>query len=574
MSHPPDDAVPASPSPAPAGFAGLGLAPELAATVASLGYEEPTPIQREAIPVLLSGRDLLGQAATGTGKTAAFALPLVQRTKGLELERGKPRGIVLVPTRELAMQVAEALHKYGKALGASVLPIYGGSSFGQQARVLERGVALVVATPGRAVDHLTRGTMDLSQAGVVVLDEADEMLDMGFADDLEAILSRTPPGRQTALFSATLAERILGLAHSHLRDPVRVAIAREKGQGADVQRVRQTAYMVKRPHKLEALSRLLDMEPPVAGIVFCRTRLVVDEVAEALAARGWRTEPLHGGLSQDQRERVLARLREGRIDLLVATDVASRGLDIDHLTHVVNFDLPIDPDAFVHRVGRTGRAGREGVAITLVDPREQRLLRTIQYATRLHIELARMPTAEDLERRRREMTRATVQAAQDKETGAPFRSMAAEMAAAHDPVELLAGALELLHRAEHGELAASDNDYDFALEAPHETRQRREPPGRRETRPREHAEGAPDHDGGVARLFIGAGRMHGLRPGDLVGAITGETGLPSTVIGPIRIAERFSLVEVLGEHASTIIAALRQAKVRGLRLNVRHDREG
>jgi len=568
----------------PAGFAALGLKPELAAAVAALGYEEPTPIQRESIPVLLAGRDLLGQAATGTGKTAAFALPLLHLTTGMELERNKPRALVLVPTRELAMQVAEAVHKYGKALGASVLPIYGGSSFGQQARVLDRGVAVVVATPGRAVDHLTRGTMDLSQVRCVVLDEADEMLDMGFADDLEAILSRAPAGRQTALFSATMAERILGLAQNHLKNPVRIAIARERNKNEEVQRVKQMAYMVKRPHKLEALARVLDMESPTATIVFCRTRVAVDEVTEAMGARGWRAEALHGGLSQDQRERVLSRFRESRIDLLVATDVAARGLDIDHLSHVVNFDVPIDPDAYVHRVGRTGRAGREGVAITFLDQREQRLLRNIQYATRMRIDLAKMPSAADLERRRREMTRAAVLAAHGKQDNPEFRAMAAEMASGVDPIELVAAALELLHRAEHGELAASDNDYDFALE-PQDANQKLKNRPERERPQRGPKPAAPagqhsDDDRsvegptGVARLFVGAGRFQGLRPGDLVGAITGETGLPNSVIGPIRIAERFSLVEVLGEHAHQIVEALRHTKVRGLKLNVRFDREG
>ena len=577
MQHDAQDTTPAA---APSGFAALGLQPELAAAVAALGYEEPTPIQREAIPVLLSGRDLLGQAATGTGKTAAFALPLLQLSAGMELERCKPRALVLVPTRELAMQVAEAVHKYGKALGASVLPVYGGSSFGQQARVLERGVAVVVATPGRAVDHLTRGTLDLSQTRCIVLDEADEMLDMGFAEDLEAILSRAPEGRQTALFSATMAERILGLAQAHLKDPVRISIARERHGADDVQRVRQTAYMVKRPHKLEALARVLDMESPTAAIVFCRTRLAVDEVTEALGARGWRAEPLHGGMAQDQRERVLGRFREGRVDLLVATDVAARGLDIDHLSHVVNFDVPIDPDAYVHRVGRTGRAGREGVAITFLDQREQRLLRNIQYATRMRIDLARIPTAADLERRRREMTRALVLQAHAQQGGASFREMAAELAAGVDATELVAAALELLHRAEHGELAASDNDYDFAIEPAHEGRGRNDRRG--DDRQRQQRAAPPVHDDRgheppeqeIARLFIGAGRFQGLRPGDLVGAITGETGLPSSVIGPIRIAERFSLVEVLGEHAHAIIGALRQCKVRGIKLNVRFDREG
>jgi len=585
--------APAAPA-TPAGFAALGLAPEITAALTALGYEEPTPIQREAIPVLLDGRDLLGQAATGTGKTAAFALPLLATTGGKTLNPGKPRALVLVPTRELAMQVAEAIHRYGKALGASVLPVYGGTSFGQQVRVLSRGVQVVVATPGRAVDHLTRGTMDLSEVGMVVLDEADEMLDMGFAEDLEAILSRAPKPRQTALFSATIAPHILGLAKTHLSNPVHVAIARERTEPGAVPRVRQVAYVVRRDHKVEALGRVLDMESPTSVIVFCRTRIAVDEVTESMNARGYRSEALHGGFSQDQRERVLGRFRENRVDLLIATDVAARGLDIEHISHVVNFDVPIDPDAYVHRIGRTGRAGREGVAITFLEPREQRLLRNIQNATRAPIDIQQIPTAADLDRRRRELTRAALLEVLEAKAAGAFQSMAAELAKTVDPIELAAAALELAHRAEHGGGASSNNDQDFAVDAP-SGRDRRGAQGESaaqsgfgaQSGSRDHREPrrpSPGRDAGesrgdpgpgpdAARLFIGAGRFQSIRPGDFVGAITGETGLSSDVIGPIRIAERFSLIDVAAEHADDIIRALRRTKVRGLKLNVRYDRE-
>lgn len=600
------DTLPLEPA-AASTFAALGLGPELAAAVLALGYEEATPIQREAIPVLLGGRDLLGQAATGTGKTAAFALPLIQVTSGQKLNPGKPRALVLVPTRELAMQVAEAVHRYGKALGATVLPVYGGTSFGQQVRVLSRGVQVVVATPGRAVDHLTRGTMDLSEASFVVLDEADEMLDMGFAEDLEAILSRAPKPRQTALFSATMAPHILGLAKNHLTDPVQVSIARERAEPGAVPRVRQTAYLVRRDHKIEALGRVLDMESPTSVIVFCRTRVAVDEVTESMNARGYRSEALHGGFSQDQRERVLGRFRDNRVDLLIATDVAARGLDIEHISHVVNFDVPIDPDAYVHRIGRTGRAGREGVAITFLEPREQRLLRNIQNATRAPIQMAQIPTAKDLDQRRRELTRAALLEVLEAKSGGAFQAMAAELAETIDPIELAAAALELAHRAEHGGGASNNNDQDFAVDSGpkdrrgppqrdprpqrdfRESRDSRETRDPRETRgpresfdPRDQRRPAGDFgdrrgDQGpgpdAARLFIGAGRFQSLRPGDLVGAITGETGLPSDVIGPIRIAERFSLIDVAAEHADDIIRALRKTKVRGLKMNVRYDRE-
>ena len=367
----------------PLGFPALGIAPELCTTLASLGYEEATPIQRESIPPLLGGRDLLGQAGTGTGKTAAFALPLLQGLPREKPKPGRPLAVVLVPTRELAMQVAEAIHRYGKEKNASVLPIYGGQSIGQQLRALGRGVEIVVATPGRALDHLQRGTLDLADVKTVILDEADEMLDMGFADDLDAILKRTSEERQTALFSATLPPRILAIAEKHLENPVRIAIAAERTKSGSLPRVRQVVYVVPRAQKHTALGRVLDMETPTSAIVFCRTRLEVDELAEAMNAHGYRAEALHGGFEQEQRDRVMKRFRGGKADLLIATDVAARGLDIEHVSHVFNYDVPTDPDAYVHRIGRTGRMGREGVAITFAEPREHRLLRSIEKATQL-----------------------------------------------------------------------------------------------------------------------------------------------------------------------------------------------
>ncbi len=390
-----------------AGFADLGIDPRILATLTALGYEEPTPIQRETIPVLLGGRDLIGQAATGTGKTAAFAIPLLQR---IELATGKrpvTQALVLVPTRELAMQVAQAVHRYGKEMGVSVLPIYGGQSIEQQLRVLKRGVDVVIATPGRALDHIKRRTLSLAHVKVVVLDEADEMLDMGFAEDLEAILDSTPSERQTALFSATIPARIAAIGQKYLTDPVRIAVEGERMVEGTAPRVRQTAYIVARAHKLAALGRVLDMEAPTAALVFCRTRTEVDQLTESLNGRGYRAEALHGGMSQEQRDRVMRRFRDNSAELLIATDVAARGLDIEHLSHVVNYDVPSAADAYVHRIGRTGRAGREGVAITLAEPREHRLLRNIERLTKQRIEVATVPTADDLRARRLELTQAT-----------------------------------------------------------------------------------------------------------------------------------------------------------------------
>ena len=390
------------------GFASLGLDSRLLSALTALGYEEPTPIQRAAIPALLTGGDVLAQAATGTGKTAAFALPLLHRLSTDAPARERTAALILVPTRELAMQVAEAVHRYGKSLGVLSLPIYGGASMETQIRALKRGVDVVVATPGRALDHIRRGTLSLHAVKTVVLDEADEMLDMGFAEDLEAILEATPAERQTALFSATLPPRIATIAARHLRDPETIKIDREPVAAGKTAKVRQVAYIVPRAHKMAALGRVLDIEHPTSVIVFCRTRTEVDELTETLNARGYRAEALHGGMSQDQRDRVMKKFRANKTDLLVATDVAARGLDVQHVSHVVNYDVPSASESYVHRIGRTGRAGREGVAITLAEPREHRLLRNIEFLTKSKIEIAQVPTVADLRARRLELTRASL----------------------------------------------------------------------------------------------------------------------------------------------------------------------
>ena len=388
-------------------FANLGLRAELLKTLAALGYEEATPIQQATIPPLLEGRDLLGQAATGTGKTAAFALPILQKLQARRRNH-QPIALVLVPTRELAMQVAEAMHRYGRELHVRVLPIYGGQPIGRQLRELDRGVDVIIATPGRALDHINRRTLPLDHVRTVVLDEADEMLDMGFAEDMEAILSAAPAERQTVLFSATLPPRIVALSRKYLRNPVTIKIERPAARKDEAPLVRQTAYIVQRGHKLAALGRVLDVEAPQSALVFCRTRNEVDELAEALNARGYRTEALHGGMSQEARDRVMKKLRTGAAELLIATDVAARGLDVDVLTHVINYDVPAAPDAYIHRIGRVGRAGREGVAITLAEPREHRLLKNIERVARHKIHVAKVPTLADMRARRMELTTAAL----------------------------------------------------------------------------------------------------------------------------------------------------------------------
>jgi ATP-dependent RNA helicase DeaD len=429
----------------------------------------------------------------------------------------------------------------------------------------------------------------------VVLDEADEMLDMGFAEDLEAILARAPSERQTALFSATLPARILGIAQQSLRDPVRVTIARERAEPGETPRVRQVAYVVPRSRKDAALARILDMEAPTSAILFCRTRLEVDELTEAMNARGYRAEALHGGFAQEQRDRVMKRFRSGKSDLLVATDVAARGLDVEHVSHVVNYDVPLDPDDYVHRIGRTGRAGREGVAITLVTPREKRVLENIRRATRQYIPIESVPSASDLETRRLERTREAVLEALESGDLEGYRAVALDLAASHDPVDVAAAALKLARSAGRGEDEEPEEDFEWRPPARQERRDDRESHQRgRPPFERGHGghggHGGPGGHGGherpsrkgppslraqgvdSVRLFVGAGRAASLRPGDLVGAITNEAGVPGSAIGQIHISERHSLVEVRAEVADAVLRALRSTTLRGRKVNVRPDK--
>jgi ATP-dependent RNA helicase DeaD len=566
-----------------AGFSGLGLDPRILAALAGLGYEEPTPVQREAIPPLLAGRDVLGQAATGTGKTAAFALPLLHIVTPDADPRERTRALILVPTRELAMQVAEAVNRYGKSMGVCALPIYGGAAMETQLRALKRGVDVVVATPGRALDHIRRKTMRLEHVQVVVLDEADEMLDMGFAEDLEAILEATPAERQTALFSATLPPRIADIANKHLKDPVRVRIDREVVAAGASPRVRQVAYIVSRAHKMATLGRILDVENPTSAIVFCRTRTEVDEVAETLNAQGYRAEALHGGLSQEQRDRVMKKFRANTADLLIATDVAARGLDVQHVSHVVNYDVPSAAEAYVHRIGRTGRAGREGVAITLAEPREHRLLRNIEHQTKQKIEIAAVPTVADLRARRLEMTRASLRETIIAGGLDPFRVLVDSLAQEFDIMDVAAAAVKQADAKDGGSDGEEIPAVTLRTERPARSDRERAPTAKAGSHRHEAAKAGaragagkreritPEWD--VARLYIGAGRQAKVRPSDLVGAIVNEAGVDPRAIGAIQITERFSLVEVPDDIADGIIDTLRGATIKGKRVPVRRDRE-
>jgi ATP-dependent RNA helicase DeaD len=561
----------------PNGFADLGLRPELLASLAQLGYEEPTPIQEEAIPPLAEGRDLLGQAATGTGKTAAFALPVLQR---LPVERdsggagGGPVALVLVPTRELAVQVSEAFHRYGRDLGARVLPVYGGAPIGRQLRALESGVDVVVATPGRALDLVQRGSLRLGGVATVVLDEADEMLDMGFAEDLDALLAETPDERQTVLFSATMPRRLDALARRHLRDPMRISIGREAVEPGEPPKVRQTAYVVPRAAKPAALGRVLDVEAPSAAIVFCRTREEVDSLTETLNGRGYRAEALHGGMSQEQRDRVMGRLRSGTADLLVATDVAARGLDIEQLTHVVNYDVPSAPESYVHRIGRVGRAGREGVAITLAEPREHRMLKLIEKVGGASITVEKLPTVADLRTRRLELTRAALRETLLEEDLEHYRVVVESLADEFDPIEVALAAVKLAAEAGGGDDADEEEipEVSFRPERSAGRGTDRRGADRRGEAGRNGGRGGRADGGRVARLFVGAGRNAGVRPQDLVGAIAGETDLSGRDVGAIEIHQRFALVEVPESAADDVVRSLRSTTIKGRKVPVRRDR--
>ena len=500
-------------------FADLGITSPMTEGLTALGYEEPTPIQREAIPSLLAGRDLVGQAATGTGKTAAFALPLLQKIPAGEPQPSSPSILVLVPTRELAMQVAEAFHRYGRPVGATVVPIYGGQEFSHQIRALRRGVHVVVATPGRAIDHLRRKTLNFRAVQAVVLDEADEMLDMGFADDIESLLETVPRERQTALFSATMPARIQAIAERHLSNPHRIALAQEKTPKGKAPLVRQSAYLVSRANKVAALGRILDLEAATLALVFCRTRTEVDALAETLAGHGYRAEALHGGMSQEQRDRVMKRTRGGGVDLLIATDVAARGLDIDQLSHVINFNVPESPAAYVHRIGRTGRAGREGVAITLVEPREHRMLKSIEQATKNKIQVVPIPSMLDVRAKRLDLTREMIRERITAGNLDHYRVVVEALAQEFDLMDIGLAAVQMAHETVAGK------DPDDSVPLPSEPE--RSPQSGKPRRDR------PPSRPAMTRVYIGAGKKANIRPTDIVGAIANEAGIDAKSIGTI-----------------------------------------
>jgi ATP-dependent RNA helicase DeaD len=551
------------------GFAVMGLDPRL---MNALDYKTPSPIQREAIPVLLQGKDLVGLAGTGTGKTAAFALPILHRLRANPATEQGVAALILVPTRELAIQVAKALSKYGKPIGLSVLAVYGGTGYGEQIRAIRNNVEVVVATPGRALDLMNKGKLPLDAVQMLVLDEADEMLNMGFAEDMDAILSQTPKERQTMLFSATMPPRIEEMTKKHLNQPVRIQVAKEQPASGEVAKVRQTAYVVGQEHKARALARLLDIEQPTSAIIFVRTRMDADELVGGLAHRGFKPLALHGGLAQEQRDRVMQRFRAGEANLLVATDIAARGLDIAHLSHVVNYDIPTDTDQYIHRIGRVGRAGRAGVAITLTTPREQGRLYQVERAVKQKIMIAPIPTVKDLKAARINRTRTQLTEALAKaEVPDELRALVADMAKTFDPTDLALVALTLLRAGakpddekeipavntqRNNNTSTRQDRFQRGFDAVEQTKQ----VGRRPT------------NRGMAKVFFGIGRDAGVAPRDFVMAIEHEAGVPGKDIGTIDLTDRFALVEVPGELADYVVETMQGLRIRGRRVNVRADR--
>ena len=567
-------------------FRDLNLSPAVHRVLDDVGYETPTPIQAATIPRMLAGNDVVGQAQTGTGKTAAFALPILTR---LTPKPTKPQALVLTPTRELAIQVAEAFQRYASHVpGFHVLPIYGGQSYVPQLSALRRGVHVVVGTPGRILDHLERGSLDLSGITTLVLDEADEMLRMGFIDDVETILKKTPPQRQVALFSATMPAPIRRIAKEHLKNPVEVTI---RGTTTNAPKIRQRYWLVSGLHKLDALTRILEVEPFEAMIVFARTKLSCAELAERLEARGFAAAPIHGDMQQAMREKTIARLKDGQLDILVATDVAARGLDVDRISHVLNYDIPHDTEAYIHRIGRTGRAGRSGDAILFLTPRERHMLASIERATRQTIQPMELPSVDAVNDQRIEKFKRQITETLEKEGLEPFQKLVEQYEQEHDvpAVEIAAALARMAHgdaplllekpapRPRTEPVPRPPRTESFGPGAPARTEfprsaVRGEKPGGRSVPPSPGG-GSREPSPGLASYRVEVGNVHGVKPGNLVGAITNEAGLESRHIGKIDIRDGYSLVELPVGLSSATLKHLQNVRVAGQRLAISRERD-
>ncbi|MEI2270406.1 DEAD/DEAH box helicase [Microbacterium sp. No. 7] len=554
-------------TPALPGFDELGLTGPVLAAIKDLGYETPSAIQAATIPVLLGGRDVVGMAQTGTGKTAAFALPIMEN---LDLTQKTPQALVLAPTRELALQVCEAFESYAARMkGVHVLPVYGGQGYGVQLSALRRGVHIVVGTPGRIMDHLEKGTLDLSQLKNLVLDEADEMLKMGFAEDVEQILAKTPAEKQVALFSATMPPSIRRLAQQYLRDPEEITVKTKTSTNTNIT---QRYLIVSYQQKVDALTRILEVEDFDGMIIFVRTKNETETLAEKLRARGFSAAPINGDIPQPQRERSISQLKDGKLDILVATDVAARGLDVERISHVVNFDIPTDTESYVHRIGRTGRAGRKGDAISFVTPRERYLLAHIERATRQAPTQMHLPTTEDINSTRLARFDDAITAAlaeTDRITG--FRDVIAHYVRNHDvPEQDVAAALAVVAQGETPLLLDPASDQlakTLAADADRGNRSKDRPARERSDAPRERR-----GKGDFTTYRIAVGRRHRVEPRQIVGALANEGGLGRDDFGAITIRPDFSLVELPTSMDSSVLDRLSGTRISGQLIEIRPDR--
>ena len=554
-------------------FADLDLSENVQKAIQKVGYEQPSPIQLAAIPILLAGGDIIGMAQTGTGKTAAFALPLLSR---IDIKQADPQILVLAPTRELAIQVAEAFQKYASEIpGFHVLPIYGGQDMSSQLRQLKRGAHVVVGTPGRVMDHLRRGSLNLNNLKSLVLDEADEMLRMGFIDDVEWILEHTPKTRQTALFSATMPREIRRVANSYLNEPQEISIQSSTSTGDNIE---QVYWMVSGTNKLDALTRILEVEPFDGMIIFVRTKTATVELAEKLEARGYSASALNGDMNQQLRERTIERLKSGKLDIVIATDVAARGIDVERVSHVVNYDIPYDSEAYVHRIGRTGRAGRTGKAILFVAPREKRLLYTIEKATRKPITLMELPSGATVTRHRIDQFTQQITTTLTEQTDLSFfNDLLAEYSHKHDvsPEEIASALAFLLQKERPLQVKFTDVKVD---RSPREDRERA-PRGDRSERGERSERGGRErrehgNDENMQRYRIEVGRNHEARPGDIVGAIANEAGISSSNIGHIKLFDEFSTVDLPKGLAQDVLNQLKKVRVRNRPLEISVDQGG
>jgi len=538
-------------------FTQLGLSEPVLQAIQSVGYEQPSPIQAAAIPPLMEGRDIVGMAQTGTGKTAAFALPLLSR---LNTEQRQPQILVLAPTRELAIQVAEAFKRYAINIpNFHVLPIYGGSDMAGQLRQLKRGAQVVVGTPGRVMDHLRRGTLDISKLQSLVLDEADEMLRMGFIDDVEWILEHTPKERQTALFSATMPKQIKNVASKHLNDPQEIRIKSSTATGDNIE---QVYWMVSGTNKLDALTRILEVEPFEGMIIFARTKNATVELAEKLEARGYAASALNGDMNQQLRERTIERLKSGKLDIVIATDVAARGIDVERVSHVLNYDIPYDSEAYVHRIGRTGRAGRTGKAILFVAPREKRLLYTIEKATRQPIKHMELPTGEAVTAHRIDQFKEQINEVFNNSVDLSFyNDLLADYSHQNDrsPEEIASAMAYLLQKERPLQVKFAPVKSERAVLGKSD-RDNKGPKSRGRT-----------NDADLQRYRLDVGRNHEVRPGDIVGAIANEANIQSQFIGHIKLFDDFSTVDLPKGLSPDVMQLLKKVRVRNRPLNITED---